>query len=251
MLQRDNRRRIGSDVVPEPSQEGATRKLAKTAPDDVSDAARLDREGFVLMRGAIPEGWIGPLRGAFDAGELASELWPVPRGHGWRHALVDVDPTVQRVCRLPALLAAVGQALKSPFFLAQVEGREPRPGAGAQGLHRDGAGSGRADMVSALAFLDPYGPGNGATAVAPRTHRGEGLRAPAQAPHPDAFVVEGDAGDILVLDLNVLHGATDNLMGARRRSLLITFASEPLRGGFDATRALRNVRMSTDERFDP
>jgi ectoine hydroxylase-related dioxygenase (phytanoyl-CoA dioxygenase family) len=203
------------------------------------------------MRGAIPAAWLAALREAFDAGELANELWPVPRGPGWRHALVDLDPTVQQVCRLPTILAAVGQALKAPFFLAQVEGREPRPGAGAQGLHRDGGGPGPAEMISALAFLDPFGPHNGATAVAPGTHRGEGLLAPAQRPHPDAFVVTGEAGDILLLDLNVLHGATDNMSGARRRALLITYAVERLRADFDATRALRSVRMPTEARFEP
>jgi ectoine hydroxylase-related dioxygenase (phytanoyl-CoA dioxygenase family) len=208
------------------------------------------------MRGAIPAAWIEPLRAAFDQGELANDLWPVPRGTGWRHAQVDLDPTVQRVCRLPALLGVVGSALRTPFFLTQVEGREPRPGVGAQGLHRDGNGQGptqmvSAQIVSALAFLDSYGPHNGATQVAPATHRGEGLASQAGRPHADAFVIEGQAGDILVLDVDVLHGATDNIAGARRRSLLITYAVEALRADFDATRVLRGVRMPTGERFEP
>ncbi|HZZ89747.1 MAG TPA: phytanoyl-CoA dioxygenase, partial [Caulobacteraceae bacterium] len=63
-------------------------------------------------------------------------------------------------------------------------------------------------------------------------------------------VIEGRAGDILLLDLNVLHGATDNVSGARRRSLLITYAAEALRADFDASKALRGVRMATDQRFD-
>lgn len=44
---------------------------------------------------------------------------------GLRHALVDLDPMVQRTCRLPPLLAAAAHMLAGPFLLAQVEGREP------------------------------------------------------------------------------------------------------------------------------
>jgi hypothetical protein len=220
------------------------------------DAAQLDRDGYLLLGGAVPADWTQPLRAAFDTGELANDQWPVPRGREWRHALVDLDPTVQRVCRLPAVLAAVGRILQAPFLLTQVEGREPRPGGGAQGLHRDGAppeGAAAANplSVSALVFLDPFGPANGATEVAPGTHRGDGLLAPAGAPHPDARVLEGDAGDVLVFDANLLHGATRNVGGARRRSLLISYVVEALRDDYRRTRAMRSVRMDTEALFVP
>ena len=78
----------------------------RLGPLDAETARQLDDDGCLLLRGAIPEDWIEPLRAAFEAGELASEKWPVPRGCDWRHSLLDLDPTVQRVCRLPILLAA-------------------------------------------------------------------------------------------------------------------------------------------------
>src|SRR5580658_4325783 len=68
---------------------------------DADDARLLDDQGYLLLRGAIPATWIGPLRDAFEAGALPSELWPVPRGVDWRHSLLDLDATVQQVCRLP------------------------------------------------------------------------------------------------------------------------------------------------------
>jgi len=224
---------------------------SKAGPLDVADAERLDRDGYLLMRGAVPAGWIEPLRAAFDAGELANDRWPVPRGHGWRHALVDLDAVVQQVCHLPAMLAGAAHLLKQPFFLMQVEGREPRMGGGAQGLHRDGNNPALTEFVAALVFLDPFGSANGATAVAPGTHRGEGLEARAGEPHPHARVLQGAAGDVLLFDASVLHGATCNESGARRRSLLVNYALAPLRPNHELTRQLRSVRMDTSETFEP
>jgi ectoine hydroxylase-related dioxygenase (phytanoyl-CoA dioxygenase family) len=224
----------------------APTRIGRLAPED---AARLDGDGYLLLRGAVPFDWRPRLQAAFEAGTLANDRWPAPRGSGWRHALVDLDPTVQAVCRLPAVLAAVGQLLGGPFFLMQAEGREPLAGGGAQALHRDGDDPSRTEFVSALVFLDPYEPANGATRVVAGTHRGDGLRAQAGVGHSDAQVLEGEAGDALVFDANLLHGATRNANGARRRALLVTYAIAELQDELRRTRALRVVRMATDELF--
>ena len=219
-------------------------RLAPTRIDPLEpeQGVALDRDGYLLLRGAVPEVWRVDLRAAFEAGVGAPDQWAAPRGPGWRHALVDLDPVVLRTCRLPPLLAGAGRMLGGPFFLSQVEGREPLPGGGQQSLHRDGAGL---KAVSALVFLDPYGPDNGATRVVPRhLDRGE----------PDealALTLAGEAGDILVFDADLLHGATRNRSGARRRSLLLSFKPEDDRASEDAGRAVRNVRMDTSEVFVP
>ncbi|HWF77813.1 MAG TPA: phytanoyl-CoA dioxygenase family protein [Caulobacteraceae bacterium] len=219
------------------------------APLDDAAAAQLAHDGYLLLRGAVPAPLTDELRAAFGAGELASDQWPVPRGGDWRHALVDLDPAVQRACRLPALLAAAGAILGQPFFLAQVEGREPLAGGGAQLLHRDGGALGVVDTALALVFLDAFGPDNGATRVLAGSHAGAGLQLEAGIEHPDARVLAGEAGDILVFGPGLLHGATRNTGGGRRRSLLVTYTLASLRETWDQTRAIRNVRMPTDEVF--
>lgn len=216
---------------------------------DAETARRLDEDGFVILREVIPAAWIDGLRDVFEAGVQPSERWPVPRGHDWRHALVDLAPLVQRVCRLPRLLAAAARILRQPFFLAQVEGREPRPGGGGQLLHRDGPGSNLVRTVSALAFLDPFGPENGGTKLVPGTHRDDGLDATGESSLAQAVPMAGRAGDILVFGSTLLHAATRNASGAPRRSLLICYAIPALQDTYRSTRAIRSVRMVGEEMF--
>ncbi|CAN7276807.1 phytanoyl-CoA dioxygenase family protein [Caulobacter sp. LjRoot300] len=218
----------------------------KVDPLAAPQAAALDRDGYLLLRGAVPQAWREALRDAFEAGVGPDDQWAAPRGVGWRHALVDLDPTVRRTCRLPSLLAAAGRILGEPFFLCQVEGREPLPNAGYQALHRDGVGQ---NAVAALVFLDSYGPGNGATRVVPRPlDPGDLDGEPDEAA---SLVLAGEAGDILAFDADLLHGATRNRSGARRRSLLLSFKPARSRADEDACRAIRNVRMDTGEMFAP
>ena len=216
------------------------------------DHPQLHRDGYALLRGAIPAEWLDALRDGFDAGVVPSDRWPVPRGADWRHAQLDLDPNVQAVCRLPTLLAAGGALIGERFFLAQVEGREPLAGGGQQGLHRDFSAERPGDTVNALAFLDDYGPDNGATRLVPGTHRPAAGALPVDlADESRSVQLAGRAGDILVFDADLLHAGSLNPTGARRRSLLIGYFAEHRYPSHLATAHLRNVRMDTCERFDP
>jgi hypothetical protein len=220
--------------------------ITKVEPLAPPQAAALDRDGYLLLRGAVPQAWREALRDAFETGVGTKDQWAAPRGVGWRYALVDLDPAVRRTCRLPSLLAAAGRFLGEPFFLCQVEGREPLPDAGHQPLHRDGVGQ---KAVAALIFLDSYGPDNGATRVVPRPFDPGDLDS--EPDEAESLVLAGEAGDILVFDADLLHGATRNRSGARRRSLLLSFKPVRTRADEDACRAIRNVRMDTGEVFAP
>jgi len=138
---------------------------------DMIDREQLHQEGYAMLRRAIPAERLADLCVAFDAGVKPSDQWPTPRGSGWRHSLVDLDPHVQAVCRLPELLAVVGELIGERFFLSQVAGREPLEGCGHQKLHRDLCAQRPGDTVIALAYFDDYGPWNGATRIVPGSHR--------------------------------------------------------------------------------
>jgi Phytanoyl-CoA dioxygenase (PhyH) len=219
--------------------------------DDFALAKKCLGDGYVLLRGAIPSPWLDELRDAFDAGVRPADQWPVPRGADWRHALLDLAPIVQSVCRLPQLLAIAGALIGERFFLSQVEGREPLAGGGQQTLHRDFSAQRPGDTVIAIAYLDDYGPSNGSTRIVPGSHR------PAQNEPPlnfndasGAVQISGEAGDILVFDADLVHAGSCNVSGARRRSLLISYFAQPLYASHCETATLRSVRMEACW-FDP
>lgn len=53
------------------------------------DREQLHREGYALLRQAIPLEWLAGLRAVFDANLKPPEQWPVPRGMDWRHAQLE------------------------------------------------------------------------------------------------------------------------------------------------------------------
>lgn len=218
----------------------------------MTDRKQLHRDGYALLRRAIPTEWLGDLRVVFDAGVKPSEQWPVPHGMDWRCSMLDDDSKVQAVCRLPEVLAVVGELIGERFFLSQVEGREPLAGGGHQLLHRDLSAQRPGDIAIALAFFDDYGPGNGATRIVPGSHRPEPGAPPFDFNDESRSVqLSGLAGDILVFDVDLVHAGSLNLIGVRRRSILISYFSELLYASHLKTVGLRNVRMDTSGRFEP
>ncbi len=205
--------------------------------------------GYALLRDAISVEKLDALRTAFDEGVIPTDQWRVPRHADWRHSLLDLNSVVQATCRLPTLLATVGELIGETFFLAQVEGREPLTNGGHQALHRDLSAQRPGDTAIAIAFFDDYGRHNGATRIVPSSHRLQNVRFDADM-ETKAIQLTGGAGDILVFDADLLHAASLNPTGARRRSILITYFAEPLYETHLATASLRSVRMDTSERFD-
>ncbi|MHA6194634.1 phytanoyl-CoA dioxygenase family protein [Pseudomonas wadenswilerensis] len=213
---------------------------------------QLHRDGYILLRQAIPTAWLDTLRATFDAGARPSDQWPTPRGRDWLHSQLDTDPVIQQVCRLPQVLAAAGELIGERFFISQIDGRDPLPGGGHQQLHRDLSIQRPGDIANAMVYFDDYGPQNGATRFVPGSHRPA-----ADAPPTDfsdesgAIQISGAAGDILVFDVDLIHAGSLNISGARRRSILVGYFSEPLYASHLETLTSRNIHMDTSERFEP
>ena len=205
-----------------------------------TERAALDHDGFVILRGVFDPDLCERLREAFERRYLPSDSWPAPRGHDTRHAMLNDEPVAQQACLKPALLAAAHHILRRRFFLGDVQGRDPRPGGGYQRLHRDWVEpQGPAPMVIGLAFLDPFGPANGATRVIPGSHRQDG-GADAYSgfvDHPDQIVVEGGGGDVLMMDGYLVHGGLRNTSGAPRRNLQMNFRGHETHTSHDGTHA--------------
>jgi hypothetical protein len=181
--------------------------------------AQFDRDGYAILRRALPDRWIEPLRDIFE--RSIPEAWTFPRERGTRFSMVENDPLVRRACLLPPLLATVAAIMDRRFYFAGVQGRDPMRGGGAQRLHRDYLIARRPTcIVSGFAFLDDFDAANGATRVVPGTHR--------SALGTQERVLSGAAGDILLLDARVIHSATRNVSGRKRRSLHMTFRAHEL-----------------------
>ncbi|HEY2071617.1 MAG TPA: phytanoyl-CoA dioxygenase family protein [Rhizomicrobium sp.] len=186
-----------------------------------AECAAFEKDGYVILRDALPTDWLEPLRDIFE--RTVTDKWPFPREDGTRFAMVDNDPHVRRACLLPCILAAVRHMMRRRFHFAGVQGRDPGPDGGEQRLHRDWAeNSGQTAVISGFIFLDDFDAENGATLVVPGTHR--------DAPGSGEIVLSGRAGDILLLDAYLLHRGTRNTGTRTRRSIHLVYRAHELFG---------------------
>lgn len=210
----------------------------------------LDVQGYVMLRGVFDALACTALIEAFERRYVPSHLSSPPRGRDTRHAMLVDEPAAVHACLAPRLLAGAYHLLHRRFILFDVQGRDPLPGGGAQRLHRDWVEpEPPAPMVIVLAFLDRFGPANGATRVLPGSHRlpgGADAFKDAGPVVPGQVVVEGEAGDVLVMDGYLAHGGTRNGTNAPRRNLQISYCGHdvykpqvpPPREASDAVRYL-------------
>lgn len=209
----------------------------------------LDREGYVVFRNVVDADWLDLLKAAFESASATSAV----KESGTKHAndLVNLDLGFENVYTHPRLLAAVHQILRVPFTLAQMNGREPLPGYGQQGLHADWSARARGEpyrIVTSIWLLDDFTKDNGATRLVPGTHRlltppPKSLADPASR-HTDQKVIVAPAGSVLVFNGHLWHSGTRNTTDLRRRVLQCSFV------GRDEVRFTR-VSVTDPERLSP
>ena len=104
--------------------------------------------------------------------------------------------------------------------------REPLKGQGLQEFHIDWLPKKRLDEptqnVVCFIFLDDTNKDNGSMRLVPKTHKKIGWINDYQkdkSSHPNEISVDVKAGSIILMDGNLWHSGTDNLLGKRRRVL--------------------------------
>ena len=232
------------------SIEQTLRECGVTGPTlSPAEKDALDREGYVVFRDVVHADWLARLRVAFE-NACVSSVGAVKES-GTRHAndLVNLDSVFESVYTHPRLLAAVDHVLQVPFRLAQINGREPLPGYGQQGLHADWTARARGEpyrIVTSIWLLDDFTGDNGATRLVPGTHMlltppPKSLADPASR-HKDQRIIAAPAGSVLVFNGHLWHSGTRNKTDHRRRVLQCSFV------GREETRFAR-IKVQNAERL--
>lgn len=216
-----------------------------------SECEALDRDGYVVLTGVIDGDWLERLRSAFEKASGKDGKSAVVKESGTRHIddLVNRDGPFDCVYTQPRVLAAVYHILRVPFRLAQLNGREPLPGFGAQGLHADWTARAKGEpfrIVTTIWLLDDFTSDNGATRVVPGTHRlltppPKSLANPASR-HSEQKIIVARAGSVLVVNGHIWHSGTRNNSKLRRRVLQCSFVARD---------ELRFARVAAPERLSP
>ena len=217
----------------------------------------LDRDGYVVLTNLIDGDWLAGLRAAFENACGKGEQTPVVKESGTRHIddLVNRDQVFEGVYTHPRVLAAVYHILRVPFRVGQINGREPLPGYGAQGLHADWTARVRGEpfrIVTTIWLLDDFTSDNGATRVVPGTHQlltppPKSLAEPASR-HPEQKIIIAEAGSVLVFNGHLWHSGTRNETHSSRRVLQCSFVGrEELR--FSRVTCASPDRLSSAARY--
>jgi len=184
-------------------------------------AQALERDGYVVIPGALDGAWMDRLRCGFDHAPAQAS--------GTQHVEVNDDtPEVESWRALEqhsALMAAAENLMTRPYCLNGLHGRNPLPGFGQQGLHADCLRGRENDciLITALWMLDDFTLENGSTRVVPGSHRITRpiSKAYAQplARHPDEKIIIGSAGSVLLFNGYLWHSGRRNDSNRPRRAV--------------------------------
>lgn len=196
------------------------------------EKARLDREGFVVLPGAMGDDLLAALRERIlqlleEEGDRAGAEFR-QEAHAHRLAnLVDKGAVFGRAITLPRVLDGVRHVLGPEVKLSSLNARSADPLSDeGQPLHVDmGAVPDERGywVCNTIWMLDDFTPGNGATRMVPGSHRWgtrpQDVLADPMAPHPDEILLTGRAGTIAVMNAHLWHGGTANRTAAPRLAM--------------------------------
>src|SRR5580700_2119531 len=140
----------------------------------------------------------------------------VGREYNFATCLLTKHPSIWPIVDRDPVISLVRSVIGPHCVLSSLNSLEPLHGHGHQPLHRDEGPVGREGFVTANSIwvLDPMDVGNGATRLIPGTHNTAEL-----SDDTDTRLTYAEAapGSVIVLNSHMLHGASINRDGRRRR----------------------------------
>jgi ectoine hydroxylase-related dioxygenase (phytanoyl-CoA dioxygenase family) len=184
------------------------------------------------------------------SGAAGAELLTRSPDVNWASVLVGKDPWFRGLMRRQPVFGVVAAVLGPDCILSAMNSLEPLQGRGHQALHRDEGPVGPEGpvVVNSLWAIDDITPENGGTRFVPGTHRTAEL---VDDDDPRLLRIAARAGSVVVFDAHVLHGASRNLTGARRRAVHVYYTRAGRAPQTDWSRYLGpavRVPLDADER---
>lgn len=166
---------------------------------------------YALFDPAIDPAGLDVSKGA--AGERLTER---PKERNWASNLVAKHSVMWGLIEREPVIDLIRQTIGEACVLSSMNSLEPIKGYGRQPLHRDEGPIGAEGAVTANSIwvLDGMDPDNGATRVVPGTHTTDELTGDDD---PRVVYAEAPPGSVVVTNAHVLHAASENRDGRRRR----------------------------------
>jgi ectoine hydroxylase-related dioxygenase (phytanoyl-CoA dioxygenase family) len=140
----------------------------------------------------------------------------VGREYNFATCLITKHPSIWPIVDRDPVISLIRSVIGPHCVLSSLNSLEPRHGYGHQPLHRDEGPVAPEGFVTANSIwvLDPMDVGNGATRLLPGTHNTAEL-----SDDTDTRLTYAEAapGSVVVINAHVLHGASINREGRRRR----------------------------------
>jgi ectoine hydroxylase-related dioxygenase (phytanoyl-CoA dioxygenase family) len=215
----------------------------------------LAEHGYAVMRQAVPAEVVASLLAdmrALTASRAAPSGADTPflnRGHEVLYNLQREDVRYLRMFTGDPRIMAVLQGLLNDTWYKQIPQGQPNfilrsligrsSGQGVLPLHIDSfiPSSGALCHACQVAIvLEDQTPERGCTVVVPGSHRSDAYADPAAM--ADAIPIESKAGDVVIWDSRLWHGALGNTTGNSRWALIGTFVRWWVKQNFDVTGTL-------------
>ncbi|MDE0965200.1 MAG: phytanoyl-CoA dioxygenase family protein [Candidatus Latescibacteria bacterium] len=181
-------------------------------------------QGFTTVRNVLKADDLEFLRATMDDIYAAYDperdgLQPPLDGSNFSANTVDKHPFFHTLFLRSPIYDIMRHFLGEDCILSSLNSLEPLKDQGNQSLHRDNDNAKLGEQVYSLNSLwvvDGMDPKNGATRVLPGSHLTD---SPAPEDEKDVIHVEVPPGTVVVINASLLHGASTNHSGRRRRVL--------------------------------